>query len=294
MTNAWKTLCNDNMLSILSLLGCDRKYIDGSASDFECFREWCAACSRLFCNAVAEDFVGELSAVIGKRISVADVALADASELWKECNAKLNANRCYDTENVEKYKSNDKYITSFLCDEKTNSLNEVVSLNVLLNNGHPDFDALCKSLANIDKKAFLVTLENDEFCRPSKYHAEQEYIKHINGEKCNLDLIITQILCEVFYLKNGEKIQLIIDVNRDIAHVKALIRYLSLRKLNVRVFLLLSADITAERIAEVCGEGDNNVFVTPCLLKDSSADLLDSLSKIYPCGAVSIIDHMEK
>ncbi len=291
MTNVWKALCNKDMSRMLRLLGCDHEYLDGTASDFECFREWCAACSELFGNVTAECFAKKISDLIGEKMSVSDVANANAAMLWKQCNNMLNEDICFDNICVEKDNINNDYNTAFLSDEKIKNISAAISLNVLLENRAADFNELCKNVEKNSDNIYILTFFENEFCRPDRYHAEEEYKKYINGEKCNIDLIIDQLLLEIIYINKRKKIQLIIDVNSNIGHAKSLVEHLAFRELSTRIFLLVSRHLVPEDIVDVCDSGNNRAFVTPCI-SSRDTELINELSRIYPRGAINVIDDM--
>ena len=292
MTNVWKLICNNDMFETMRLLGFEKKYTEGMASDFECFREWCTALTLLRGHACEQATLEAVEKITGKKMRADDLASTDATVLWKECNKALGY--CEDVSIIsdENYRIKNTHTGNFLCDEKINKSLKIIRLDYVLNREKTSLDILIKNLVNTGNINLFVTFCEDEFCRPDRYHAENEYKKLLCGEKSNMDIITSQIVCEIIYSKKREKIQLIIDARNRQNAARGLVEYLSLRGLSARIFLLIHGNTDIQWAVDTCLVATDNCFTTLCVNSndENTPELIDILSHIYPIGAISVVD----
>ena len=288
MENLWSVLVSAQIMDTMRLLGSDEKYINGAASDFECFREWLSAYPLLNGNSVAEQFLHELEKTLGHSIDCFDAAPA-----WREYNAKK-----YGFEYTERYVEKSNYIFSgykkTYSDEKNKKTLNLLSINHVLSFDVTCLDDATKHMVKSNINSIYAFFHTSDFAYPNRYAAECAIKKIVNGEKCNkdeLNQLLSQIICEYIYLKNGEKIQLYLDTESNLSYARELIKYLSLRGLSARVYICVNDKHDASDIKDTCACAFGKCFATPVAIGERySESAVNELARIYPIGLFDKID----
>ena len=288
MENLWSALINTQVTDTMRLLGSDEKYIDGKASDFECFREWLSAYPLLKGNLVAEQFLHELEKTLGHSVNN-----LEAVAVWREYNAKV-----YGVEYNDACVEKSNYVFSgykkSISDEKNKKMLNLLSIDNFLELDVTSLGDTVKYIEKLNNNSIYAFLYSSDFVYPNRYSAECVIKKRINGEKCNkyeLNQLLSQIICEYIYLKNGEKIQLYLGSEGDLSYARELIRYLSLRGLSVRVYICIDDKHTALDVRDTCACAFGKCFATPVVVGDGcSESAIKELARIYPIGLLEGVD----
>ncbi len=287
MENVWSRTARKQTYELFLLMGEDKKYATGNASDFECFALFCKRGADLVGNIEAERVADEIAALSGAPITLAQLCECDAARLWNKCCAKLYASEFF---NDEKY--NYMYDTNIpnLCVEKNNLMSSMTDLNILLSEcikeGTDDLEKVINILLNTAKNTLFIKFEKQAFDRPNGFAAEREYKQIFKDEKYNLNIILSQLMFEFIYKNKQRKIQLILDGKDDAKYIQELVEYIILRNLNVRIHIIFADNIDVKKIKDICLLSRENCFITPVL---KNKEQLARLSKIYPVGAIELI-----
>ncbi len=283
MENVWSVCRKKDTDELFVLLGSDEKYINGAASDYECFAYFCSACDKLSGNREAMRIAAKISNLVGKEMTPSCLSKCDARELWKKCTAAILNDEKYNiiirdnTANisVEKYKNTDEYI----------NLNDYLKKKV--ESGESKLGDIAKDIDFMRVKTFYVSFASSAFVRPNSFAAQVEYDKHINNEKYNINIILSQLIFEKIYTNNSGKIQLIFEVTQNALYLEELIDYINIRDLSARIYLYSDEKISPECIREMCLKSRNKCFITPLLKRSAcTQDHLSRLADIYPIGNV--------
>lgn len=291
MKNPWELLVTQELLELMLLTGCDRKYIDGNASDFEKFRELCAIFPKLRASNAAEDFLTRLSDICGRKLSFESICKQNARAIWL----------CACTHNYSDEKFNNISFEPHakISVEKENIIYGYTDINSLIDTTDlSEFNSLCDFCKYIDNQGnypILMNFKSAVFLRPNRYSAEQVFKKISNGEKYNFseyNLLLCQIICELIFLKNDGILQLILQYDEQLKSANSLINYLIMRKLKARIFLYVSSSCSSTELKSICLLSNELCFITPILNKkkiDADNTFLQSLSRIYPSGCISYL-----
>ena len=81
--NIWQSISCDGIFEMMRLLRCEKKYIDGTASDFECLREFLSLCSYAKGHAAVVKAAKKTSELFGTLADEEYLRACCAKDLWK-------------------------------------------------------------------------------------------------------------------------------------------------------------------------------------------------------------------
>ena len=306
MKNAWELLASDDVLEAMTLLGCDDKYIYGSASDFEKFKELCATFFMLEGSDVAEKLMKKISGALEKKVCFDHIRADNAIALWKEINVSLGAfygETPIFEQSVENLCRTETKRAKANRVEKNKFINEFFDVNRAVDGIKSSSDSslsqFCDMLIKSSNYKISVTLNDADFVRPNRYLADGVIKKISDDEKYNLseyNLLLCQIICELIFADSSRILQLYLNSQSSFSAAKELINYLSMRKLRARIFLCVCSSNSPEDIKITCLLGGNGCFTTPVFIKkdtdtnDRTDTFLNSLYRVYPSGNVLVLE----
>ncbi len=270
-----------DIYNTLRCLGIDSQTI-ARASEFERFAMWCAHLDLLEGNEDAERFATLISQKCGRTLSAFDAAKMPPKFLW----CLMHGFECAENICDEKYNQQAWRCSPLLCDEKYCDLAQAVDMDDYVKNklaqGETD---IANSFVKAENNCFFTSFENEVFVRPSLYAAAVEYERAKNGEKYNLNLLKSQLILEWIYQNRCRKIQLYVDARECFEYVRELVRYMSMRKLTARIYLICDEKTPAERVCRLCTES------APCLLTPvTTKQNKKALARAYPQGLIREIE----
>ena len=295
MQNAWAALYSEDMIRTMHLCRCDGKYIDGCASDFECFEEWIALLSQLEGNDSAERFAERLSCILGEKADVSELAACDPKQLWRRCNTALwgveySADLCDEKEYYHSRRSRKQH-----CVEKFQNLDEYSdvssAVSAAVRAGCLTLDKMVDFVDNYTKRRILFVCDGKKFARPDRYRAQRGIELIGTDEKEYFDVLRCQLICELCYLTERGKVQLVIDPLGNIDYALDMVKYFTARDLSVDIFMISRPSDAPTDIVRVCLEGGENCAVTPLVCADASEceHFVTSLARVYPRGMISFV-----
>jgi hypothetical protein len=275
----------------MRLARCEKKCCDGSASDFECFREWIFLLPQLEGNESAERFAARLSDILGVEMSVRELACCDPKHLWERCNALLHGIEYVRENSVEKEKMCSCKRKEIVCDEKFQYIDSYTDIYTAVT------EALAQGLSTLENivdfiekytdRRIIYTCPNKNFSRPDRFHAQKGIEQIRTDEKEYLDILMCQIICELCYLFESGKIQLILDPDGNMDYASDMIGYLNSRELNAEIFLLTNSSDRAEEIVRICLESGEHCTAVPLVCNDDAGiSCADTLARFYPRGMI--------
>ena len=266
--NVWRHILCDDLIDTMRLLGCDNKYLDGTASDFECFREWMAAYPYMNGNSTAEKISVRLGEIFGKKLTVTDLGQSDAKEMWRAFESGTELPKHSDVKCYNDY----KFSRVDICDEKQNIMFDAVDLSEKLDrcksDGCASFEKFVKTLENINNGAFKLVTSSKDFTRPDRYHATEYFGKDISDEKDKIVIVLLQSIFELIFKNKCEIIHIEISDASHTRWVTELMKYLSLRNFCVPVFITVNEKNTPAEIREACLCYNYAIPVLPAKMRD--------------------------
>ncbi len=276
---------------IMSALGCDEKYINGNASDFEWFDEWERILPLCEGHREHRKYADELSD-LGFGLPLGEYSRERSIERWRE----VNGDRSYDLyekrQSVELKKRGTEALPR-ANGARTYDINKYVSD---IANDHQTLSELSKHIlkelakdenADITLKIELSCLE---YLRPDPYLSGRCYSRYKCDEKLNcseLFAMYTQVLTELLAAAKGRNILLNIMTDGDISASCELLRYLHSRRLFCgRVHMRISADTDTDKLYELLERVYPDIYVSPVIeLKGITHEELTALYYRYPQGS---------
>ena len=277
--NLWQLICGSDVLETMTLLGCEEKFLDGRASDFEAFREWIDAYPYMQGNEAAD----RTAEKIGKLIDLprSEVYTSDAAFLWgRHCGNthKMSGEKLYSPKKPERVLD---------CAEKEKILSSFADVSDLLSKADVDkykgVDEFEKYIKNIGFYRFGMRVVGGDFARPDSYHCDKYYSEYIGGEKLQSDFISSQILLDMIYQKKCEIIHFTVEDEKGIAWANEFIKYISFRELNVKIAVHFYGGISPEQVKETCLLNRNVIPV----LAVGDEEYISSFAKIIPRGIIA-------
>ena len=293
MADPWELLQSDELKLQMRLVGTDKKYYDGDASDFEKFRELCSAFHLLKGNQVAEKVLSKLSAACGREIYFEQLCRENAKALWLiACNNYCDENLKLQTELI----SPQKYA------EKDNIIAKYQSLNTVLENAAVDdvfeLEKICNTLTEHDIFPLFIHFKNAEFTRPNRYFAGLTLQKISTVKKCNnseYNALLCQVIFELFFTNKSKPLKLILSCDGDINILSPMIKYFCARGLSARIFVHADKTTSVNDIKQLCALSEESCYITPMFSKKEidtwqpHDSFLQSLARVYPIGAISFL-----
>lgn len=288
--NIWEHIVCDEIRDTMKLLGCDKKYLDGRASDFECFREWIAAYPYMRGNSAAGKAAEDISALLGQNISADELFSLSARGVWRafEEDRPLEIND-------EKSYADFCFANTLSCDEKERITKEAVDVEKTLEKvrsaGGVSFSDLVVALENTGNDSFKLVVPKGDFIRPDRYHAKEYYSEYIRDKKCkeeHWNIILLQAIFELIFKNKCVIIQLYIRDKESVAWVRSFFEYMSARSLFVRILLFVNAENIPSVIRDTCLLYDGVIPVLP----NGETEYANNFAKVFPIGAVLIGDNI--
>ncbi len=283
--NVWEYMHDDGITESMRLCGCDDKYISGNASDFEKFREWKKTLALFGDNEYARDCCEKLCAAIGESLTFEQIEKCSAEYIWQKYASanRLNDELIYFECGDEK----DNYKPSFewnnITDDFFNEMTDIISYKALITGE-------CEETKKLGVPIH-VSFFDGEFKRPDRYSAKTVIEKNHRGEKCNNmenNLLLCQLVCEIIYAEKSNTVKFAFELSNGSECVAGLLKYLVMRALPARIYLIVDSRIPPKTVKEICLLGNRECFVTP-LLQERDLQYLCELKKTYPIGLVGII-----
>ncbi len=277
MQNLWNELCDGDIFEYLRLVGVNEKYISGSASDFEKLYVLCRSLENSEDNLTAGNIAAKISELTGRKMSVADVALTDATQLWTEYN-KIKYNCAV---YGEMCKPTFFSIPNLYCDEDCRHPSKIIDLKDLSTDYAQDVYVYAEFFGS-------------EFRRPNAYAVDAELKKQSDGERYDRDIVLCQKIFSQVYKNPSRKIQLLVHSHGGARYISELVKYAILRKMNLRIFALADGTLSPLQIKSICLLGSNDCFVTPIISETlwrserSIEEYTAELSRIYPRVRIEI------
>ncbi len=285
MQNLWNALCNSSVFEYLHLVGVNERYIYGNASDFEKLCVLFRSLKYADGNCFASEIAAKASALVAKKMSVADIAEVDALNLWTEynknkygvapCDKKCSAAPCS--------------VSNIYCDEKYCKEPKAVDLERLL-------DGSEKSLPNTQAFCLYAEFFGSEFNRPNAYSADAEAQKRQRGERFDRDIIFCQMIFDAVYQDKFRTVQVMVHSHGGEKYASEFVKYVLLRKIGMRISVVADGTLSPLQIKNICLLGNNDCFVTPTINKKlwksdlPIDDYINELSRIYPRGRIDYFE----
>ena len=277
--NLWQLIWGNDVLKTMTLLGCEEKYLDGRASDFEAFREWIDAYHYMQGNVVADCTAEKIGKLVD--LSATEVFTCDAAFLWgRHCGNthKISGEKLYSPKNPERVLD---------CVKKEKIMSPFANVSDLLSKADVDeyksIDEFEKHIENIGIYQFGMTVVGGEFIRPDSYHCGECYSEYIGGEKLQSNFISSQILLDMIYRKKCEIIHLIVEDEKGRTWANEFIKYLSFRELDVKIAVHFYKCISPEQVKETCLLNRNVIPV----LAVGDEENITPFAKIIPRGIIA-------
>ncbi len=286
LENLWTELANEQIEENMLMLGCEKKYFNGTASHFEAFREWFSALPLLEGNITAKVFLSELEKSLERKVILSE----KPTDIWREYNQKKYG---YSSSVICDEKLN--YIFSgyekILCDKKQHNYANIFEIKSVLNYNFNSFSEVLNIVEKSRIYQAYAFLYSSEFVRPNRFEAECILKKYNNGENLNdfeYNIFLSQMICEILYKKSNKKIQLFLKTENDLNYLSELLKYLSGRELSSRIYIYINEKYSPEQIKKVCLSAFGECFATPIIEKGEALSefFLSELAKIYPIGLV--------
>ncbi len=276
--NVWQSTASAELIDAMRLCGCDAKYIDGKASDFEKLCEFLLVAKLMRGHSCVSEFLKTLKNKYGLALSEHELIPENARILWQAKDAKNSDFQTFKNEkSVEKYKR----------------MSDALILNDI-KKGALDYDAFIDGIKNklvAEKTSVITNLSGDSFCAPNPYLAK---IAFENCQKTQDDILICQILCEILSDIECQKTQIYLNDNGTLELAKQFIEYLKKHNMSGRISVEVTASDEPSNILEACRLSEGDCFVTPYIILSKNKNyqnlehFRNKLSKIYPIGMLDI------
>ena len=299
--NLWERVFDGELIEFMRFVGCDEKYINGKASDYECFAEVCRVFS-LFCGSdVSRRFVKNINSALGGDVREMDIILQNAPMLWQS----YNENKRLRLRSSQSTITTEQGVCSklFVSDEKSKNifmLNEIVDYVI-----KTDISSLCDLVRCVENKLKLqdnssvisvsFAMKNDMFVRPDRYHAQMVIDSKKCDEFCNNeqnDILLCQVVCELLCSDKSRAYELHISGNSRAVGDFAL--YLSQHNMGARIYAMCELDMPCGEVVELCRHSTDKCRITPEFIVPNNAnkerfeDYFKKLAFLYPIGAVTV------
>ena len=280
--NLWQLIVSDDVITAMQLLGCDERYISGSASDFECFREWISAYPFLNGNETAEKTAEMIGGFLGTSLTCSAVKELNASLIWKRhCGCCVDDVALLSDEFLYNREAPSRILS---CDEKEKILSRFEDVSLILSqalsNGYDAVEKIEKVIGNTGSNAFGMKVSDGGFERPDRYHTERYYAEYISGEKSKSNYILSQILLDAIYEKRCEIIHLIAENKDALMWIEEFVKYLVFRKLKVKIAVHFHREVTPDEVEAICLIGGNVIPV----MSDVAEENIEKIARIIPSG----------
>lgn len=277
--NLWEELKSESLTEAMRLCGCEKRYTDGTASDFECLFALLEALPMMRGHKAAAKAEETLSRLTRKSSSFEKLS---AREMWLSFLSDENENSktylfdLHPNNSDEKYNIEDIEI-------------EAVSLDAIALDARGLDEVILGALEALEGKnaAIAVAFDAEAFEKPNPYIANKRFG---TCRKIEDNIIKSQILFEIASRRNTQKTQFIIDSRKGLKYAESLISYMLSHGLECRVFVCVDNESDIEKVLECCRLGDEKRLVTPLMIvskNDNESDnekFIRDLARVYPIG----------
>ncbi len=286
-TNITELIKNRSKIEIMIALGCDEKYRNGSASDFEFFAEWERILPLCAGNGEETIYREELR-LVGLSLPSSVQTREEVCRRWQMANDGLQQLSHF--KKAEKATTFDwvQFVSEFVisCKGKSRKLSELA-------------EEARKTVGALKSKELHVIfpLFEMEYQRTDPYHAEGALEKMVCDKKLyseELFLVSAQLLILLLKAKTETKITLHLYAEPSSETPRLLITYLKERELFAGdAFVGAFVDQNFDVLHALAGCSDERVHVRPELLlrhKDCTEALSAQLKKLfaaYPMGGIT-------
>ncbi len=278
--NIWQRAKSEKLIEAMRLCGCDKKFVDGTASDYECLCELLNVSHKLRGHEALDSFINKINRSTVLALSYDELTVENARVLWAETGEKqVSHKNTFDENIVEKY--NFYKNTFVLNDVEKHSADYGEFIDVINNDILKEYDGV------------LVRLGDKKFASPNPYLARRVFD---DCQKIQNDVLYCQILCEIIINNKCRKKQFYVDTNGNYEYAQNLISFLNKHNMGARIYVTVSADDNAEDILDTCKMSNEDCLITPCIFvtnNDTAQNLSEfkaQLSKIYPIGMLTVIE----
>ena len=185
--NIMKCVENDEIINIFKALGCDEKYTNGKASDFERFDEWERILPLVVGHREEKKYFEKIAAFGLLPVEASNYSRQRSIDRWRQANSNMHIGVVEERREVTK-----KIPVSLSLSHTVPRCFFNIENNVLKNiNKCDNFKALfgkIHELAIAEKNEEIclnIKCFDSEYVRPDPYLAEQIFKKKISGEKYN-------------------------------------------------------------------------------------------------------------
>lgn len=298
VSNAWDAACNDDVLRMLRLCGCDEKYFNGTAADYECFAEWLRLLPLCEGSCAAYAFVRRMGSIIRREVSFDSICRAEPRELWREACTEIYNGYCQTIICDEKQYLSKKLGIENIASKNIKKLRGDLTLDMEYASKYPSLELACKSaveyLKSLENKRNIclsISLTRDGFIRPEPYGSELELKKMNNGEKYNLNTVLCQILYFIILNFRDELLYIYISPNGNFEYAVRLFEHLRGRGVSAKFYLKADTDCNVAALTAACdaccGGGMHGCPVIERGRREIG-DFLTELAQNYPIGRAYI------
>ncbi len=278
--NIWRSAGNKRLTEAMRLCGCDERFFDGRASDYECLCEFLRVAERLRGHEALDSFLETVNSRMEATLSYDELIAENATWIW----TGGEKGRC-----AFGRKNNDIIVEKYNFEKMTAVLNDIKKEHSELE----DFVAELKKDICENKMNVFARLSGKNFAAPNPYLAKRIYD---NCQKIQDDVLICQILCEIMLDKNCRKTQIYLDTDGNYEYVRQYVEFLDKHRMSARISVMVRAEDNVDNILEACRSSTRKCFVTPCILVTNNdtceklSEFRSRLSKIYPIGMLEVIE----
>ena len=293
--NIMKRIESVGMTEIFKLLGCDEKYTNGQASDFERFDEWERILPLVAGHRAEKKYFDILSELGLPPVENCDYSRQRSIARWRQANSLGSAGLFEERREVFDCAftppSLSRSLPSRFFDIENNVskiINECGSLKEL----SMELSALIE--ADESKEvSLLIKYFGDVYLRPDPYLADRVFKKKTSDEKCNISdelVMYSQLLIELMIThKKDKNMSVFVETDGNIQAACELIRYLGRRHLfEGDAVISVTSNTDMGQLSALTSDVYPSIFVRPCI--DVSEDkngenVLASIFEVYPIGA---------
>ncbi|MBE6577082.1 MAG: hypothetical protein E7653_02970 [Ruminococcaceae bacterium] len=278
--NVWQSAVNKELIEAMRLCGCEKKYIDGSASDYECFCELLSVAKKMHGHDALNAFLHKLDRRGDLGVSYKELTLENARAIWLGENKKI-------------FSCDNKHCENSV--EKYNFYKSVLLLDRIEKNTE-DYRCFIENLKHglmENQSGVLMRFSENTFAVPNPYLAEC-----IFGacQKIQNDILLCQILCEIILDKECRKKQIYIDTYGNYKYVHDLISFLNKHNMGASISIAVRVDDAVDDVLSACQLSNDKCFINPYIevtkniSKEKLCDFKKHLSSIYPIGMLTVIE----
>jgi hypothetical protein len=279
--NIWQRFVGKDLTDAMSFCGCDSKYTDGNASDYEKLGELLRVAQKMRGHKAVEAFLGNVNSAYGVSLDFDELIPENAHAIWsmsyEENPLKLKKT---DNKNVEKY----NLLTNAICIES-------------LAKDRLDYDGFIKTVCSKVSgapTAVFAAFKEKSFQPPNPYLARQHFD---NCEIIKNDILICQIICEIILKDLCRKTEFYLDFDGNMDYAYKFISYMHKHNMYAHIFLRVDPSCNIEDMINVCRLSSSKSLILPyiCVTKnkidEKHKNYLNDLARSYPLGMIRMIEN---